>query len=136
MRLKLLRSKIHQATITESDVNYVGSITIDADLLDAAGMFANEVVLVADLRNGSRFETYVIAGERGSGVICINGAAAHLVEVGDQVIIFAHALLKQKDIRDHEAVVVLCNDQNKIDNILHYPSTLETSIEDRNNVAD
>ncbi|MFT5122469.1 MAG: aspartate 1-decarboxylase [Kiritimatiellia bacterium] len=122
MRVKMLRAKIHMATVTEANVNYVGSITIDADLLKATGIRPNEVVLVADIRNGKRFETYVIAGEAGSGIICVNGAAAHLVEVSDQVIIFAHALLKPKHLDDHIATVVLCDEANRITQTLEYPS--------------
>ena len=89
MLLKIMRGKIHRAKVTEAKVDYVGSITIDRELMDAAGLLPGECVLVADLTDGARFETYVFEGEPGSGVICINGAAAHLVQKGDQVIIMA-----------------------------------------------
>jgi aspartate 1-decarboxylase len=99
MFIKTLRAKIHRATITEACVDYVGSITIDRDLLEATGIRPGECVLVADLADGARFETYVMEGEPGSGGICINGAAARLVNVGDKVIIiaFAYATLDEAD---------------------------------------
>mgnify|MGYP003610686297 FL=1 len=90
MYLNILKSKIHRVTVTESCLDYIGSITIDEDLMDAANLIANEKVQIVDNNNGNRFETYVIKGERGSGVICLNGAAAHLVSVGDVVIIMAY----------------------------------------------
>ena len=90
MYLNLVKSKIHRVTITESCLDYIGSITIDQDLMEAANIYPNERVQVVDNNNGSRFETYVIPGERGSGVICVNGAAAHLVNVGDIIIIMAY----------------------------------------------
>lgn len=88
----VLRSKIHKATVTSADLNYIGSITIDEDLIEKSGLCANEKVLVVDNTNGARLETYVMVGERGSGVICINGAAAHLVRVGDEIIIMGFEL--------------------------------------------
>lgn len=92
----LLRSKIHMATVTETELEYVGSITIDADLLDQAGIWPGERVLVSDINNGARFETYVAEGERGSGIIGINGAAARLVDVGDRVIIMAFEITDER----------------------------------------
>ena len=89
MLVNIVKSKIHRVTVTEACLDYIGSITIDEDLMDAANIIANERVQVVDNNNGNRFETYVIKGERGSGVICVNGAAAHLVSVGDVVIIMA-----------------------------------------------
>ena len=124
MQVKMLKAKIHLATITGADVRYIGSITIDRELLQAAGIHPNEVVLVADLQNGQRFETYVIAGEAGSGIICVNGAAAHLVEVGDQAIIFAHSFLKPEEVDEHIATVIVCDEANGIKDTLSYPSTL------------
>lgn len=93
MFIEVVKSKIHRATVTQADLNYVGSITIDEDLMDAANIIANEKVHIVDNNNGERFETYVIKGERGSGVICINGAAARKVQPGDIVIIMSYATM-------------------------------------------
>ncbi len=93
MFLTILKSKIHRVTVTEADLNYIGSITIDHDLMDAAGILPNEKVTVVDNNNGARLETYVIPGQRGSGCICMNGAAAHLIHPGDIIIIMAYALM-------------------------------------------
>lgn len=114
MLVKVLRAKIHRATITESDVDYVGSITIDRDLLDATGLMPGECVLVADLDNGARFETYIFEGEPGSGVICINGAAARLVNVGDRVIVMAFAYLEPDKARELRPEVALVDEKNKL----------------------
>ena len=118
MLLKILRAKIHRATITQAEVDYVGSITIDADLLDASGIVPGECVLVADLTDGARFETYVIEGQRGSGIICINGASARLVDVGDQVIVMAFAYLEPDQARQLDPQVVLVNEKNEFDRML------------------
>ncbi|MHC4294841.1 MAG: aspartate 1-decarboxylase [Planctomycetota bacterium] len=115
MFLKVLRAKIHHATITQAAVDYVGSITIDRDLLDASGIAVGECVLVADLTDGARFETYVFEGERGSGVICINGAAARLVNVGDKVIIMAFAYASPEESEKLKPQVVLVDENNRID---------------------
>jgi aspartate 1-decarboxylase len=120
MFLKLLKGKIHQATVTEADLNYVGSITIDRDLMEAAGLVANEAVMVADVNNGTRHTTYVIPGQPGSGIICINGAAARLVQVGDRVIIFAFAYLTPEEVKDHKARVVIAGDGNTIKEVITY----------------
>lgn len=114
MLLKILRAKIHRATITEACVDYVGSITIDKDFLDASGILPGECVLVADLTDGQRFETYVFEGEAGSGVICVNGAAARLVDVGDKVIIMAYGYAMQEEAEGFRPSVVLVSDDNKI----------------------
>lgn len=106
MRRIMLKSKIHRATITGSDLHYVGSITIDADLLDAADILEHEQVHVLDVDNGARFETYTIAGERGSGVMQVNGAAARLVHSGDTVIVVSYAEYDEQDLRSYEPVVV------------------------------
>ena len=90
MQIEMLKSKIHRATVKQAELDYVGSITIDEDLLDASGILEYEKVQIADVDNGNRFETYAIAGERGSGMICLNGAAAHCVSLGDKVIIAMH----------------------------------------------
>ena len=115
MLLKVLRAKIHCATITRAEVDYVGSITIDRDLLDASGMIPGECVLVADLTDGARFETYVIEGERGSGIICINGAAARLVDVGDKVIIMAFAYATADETEQITPQVVLIDANNRLE---------------------
>lgn len=105
----LLRAKIHKATITEADLNYIGSITIDEDLIEKVDIWPGERVLVVDNTNGSRLETYVIAGERGSGKICMNGAAAHLINPGDEVIIMAFEISE----RPVESKAILVDEQNK-----------------------
>ncbi|WP_142826434.1 aspartate 1-decarboxylase [Planococcus soli] len=116
----MLNSKIHRATVTEADLNYVGSITIDQDLLDAVGMLANEKVHIVNNNNGARFETYIIAGERGSGVICVNGAAARLVQRGDIVIILSYAYVMNENARDHKPTVAIMDANNQIKEIIHY----------------
>ena len=116
----MLGGKIHRATVTEADLNYVGSITIDQDLLDAAGICVNEKVQIVNNNNGARLETYTIPGERGSGVICLNGAAARLVQKGDIVIIMSYVLMSNEEAKNHEPKVVLVKEQNKIRGIIHY----------------
>ncbi|MFB7885713.1 aspartate 1-decarboxylase [Microbacterium sp. NPDC056057] len=106
MRRTLLKSKIHRATVTGSDLNYVGSITIDADLLDLADIVEHEQVHVVDVNNGARFETYAIAGERGTGVMQINGAAARLVHTGDVVIVMSYAQYEREEVLEHQPIVV------------------------------
>ena len=106
MYLNILKSKIHRVTVTESCLDYIGSITIDEDLMDAANLIANEKVQIVDNNNGNRFETYVIKGERGSGVIRLNGAAAHLVSVGDVVIIMAYTWLEAEEARLFKPAVI------------------------------
>ncbi len=109
----IVHAKIHRATVTAADLHYVGSITIDEDLLDAAGIWTFERVQVVDVNNGNRLETYTIAGERGSGTIQLNGAAAHLVNVGDLVIIMAYAQVEEKP-DDFQPTVVFVDEQNQI----------------------
>ena len=116
----MLGGKIHRATVTEADLNYVGSITVDQDLLDAAGILVNEKVAIVNNNNGERFETYTIPGERGSGVVCLNGAAARLVQKGDIVIIMSYVMLSEPEIAAHEPKVVLVDEHNKIRDILSY----------------
>lgn len=116
----MLGGKIHRATVTEADLNYVGSITVDQDLLDAAGILVNEKVAIVNNNNGERFETYTILGERGSGVVCLNGAAARLVQKGDIVIIMSYVMLSEPEIAAHEPKVVLVDEYNKIRDILSY----------------
>ena len=116
----MLNSKIHRATVTEADLNYVGSITIDQDLLDAVGMLPNEKVHVVNNNNGARFETYIIAGARGSGVICVNGAAARLVQRGDVVIILSYVYMMNEEAKTHKPTVALMNQDNSIREMLSY----------------
>ena len=115
MTVQMLKGKIHRATVKQAELNYVGSITVDADLLDAAGIYEYEKVAIVDIENGNRFETYTIAGERGSGMICLNGAAARCVSVGDKVILMAYAQLTPEEGRNGYAPqVVFVDEDNKI----------------------
>jgi len=109
----MMKSKIHRATVTEANLNYVGSITIDEDLMEAADLLENEKVQVVDNNNGARLETYVIPGPRGSGVICLNGAAARLVQPGDTVIIMSYAMMSDEEIKNHKPRVVFVNEANR-----------------------
>ncbi|MEN6389021.1 MAG: aspartate 1-decarboxylase [Syntrophomonas sp.] len=111
----MLKSKIHRATVTEADLNYVGSITIDAALMEAANIVENEKVTIVNNNNGARFETYVIEGARGSGVICLNGAAARLVTKGDIVIILTYALLDAEELKTHQPALVFVNGRNQVE---------------------
>lgn len=113
-----MTSKLHKATVTEANLHYVGSITIDEDLLDAAGMMANEKVQIVNNHNGARLETYIIPGERKSGVICLNGAAARLVQPGDEVIIIAYGMLSEEEAKSHTPKVVVLNKQNQIEKMI------------------
>ena len=115
----LMNSKIHRAQVTQADLNYVGSITIDQDLMDAVGIVANEKVHVVNNNNGARFETYVIAGERASGVICVNGAAARLVQKGDIVIVIAYAYVDANELAAHVPRVAIMGPDNRIRQMLH-----------------
>ncbi|MBB3127700.1 aspartate 1-decarboxylase [Paenibacillus rhizosphaerae] len=109
----MMKSKIHRAIVTEANLNYVGSITIDEDLMEAADLLENEKVQVVDNNNGARLETYVIPGPRGSGVICLNGAAARMVQPGDTVIIISYAVMSDEEIKSHKPTVVFVNESNK-----------------------
>ncbi|HEX9697682.1 MAG TPA: aspartate 1-decarboxylase [Actinomycetota bacterium] len=110
----MLKSKIHRATVTEADVNYVGSITVDEDLMKAADMIEYERVQVVDVANGARLETYVIPGPAGSGVVCLNGAAARLVTPGDKVIVMSYAMLADEEARAMKPTVVFVDEANRI----------------------
>jgi aspartate 1-decarboxylase len=114
MRRTMLKSKIHRGTVTGSDLNYVGSITIDADLLEAADICEHELVHVLDIDNAARFETYTIAGRRGSGELQINGAAARLVHTGDKVIVVSYAEYEEAELEDHRPVVVHVDEENRV----------------------
>jgi len=114
----LMNAKIHRARVTEANLNYVGSITIDEDILDAVGIVANEKVQVVNNNNGARFETYVIPGERGSGVFCLNGAAARLVQKDDIIIVISYALIPQEKIVEHRPKVAIMDENNKIKDLI------------------
>lgn len=120
MNIELLKSKIHRAIVTQAELDYVGSITIDEDLLDAAGILEYEKVAIADIETGARLETYTIAGERGTGIVCLNGAAARCVDVGDKVIIMAYAQLSTEEAKAHRPIVVFVDDQNHAVRVARY----------------
>jgi aspartate 1-decarboxylase len=122
MLIKLLKAKIHRATVTMTDANYHGSITIDRDLMRDSGLLPNEAVIVADCENGNRFETYVIPGARGSGVIGINGAAARLTHVSNHVIIMAFVLARSNEVENHTSRIVLVNEENRTTQIIDQPT--------------
>ena len=115
----MMNGKIHRARVTEANLNYVGSITIDSDILDAVGMVPNEKVQIVNNNNGARFETYIIPGERGSGVVCLNGAAARLVHEGDVVIIISYALIPEEKVAAHKPKVALMDENNRIVEMIH-----------------
>lgn len=129
MLRKLLTAKIHGATITECDPDYVGSVTIDADLLRATGIRPNESVFVLDLDNAARFETYVFQGASGSGIIGINGAAAKLVEVDHRVLILCFGYLEENELDNHVATIVVCDAQNHIADRLHKASVVDKPVD-------
>lgn len=114
MMIEVLKSKIHCVTVTEANLNYMGSITIDEDLMDAAGMIAGEKVQIVDNNNGERFETYIIKGERGSGCICLNGAAARKVQVGDVCIIICYALMDFEEAKTFKPTIIFPKEGNKL----------------------
>lgn len=120
MMLTMLKGKIHRATVKQAEVDYIGSITIDSELMEAAGILEYEKVQVADVNNGKRLETYVIAGGPGSGMICLNGAAAHYVEVGDKVIIMCYAQVDEREAAQMKPRVVFVDDDNKASRITRY----------------
>ena len=114
MVIEVLKSKIHRVRVTQAELNYVGSITIDKDLMDAANIIANEKVQIVNNNNGARFETYVIKGERGSGIVCLNGAAARLVQVGDVIIVISYALMDFEEAKNYEPTLVFPNEHNQV----------------------
>lgn len=120
MEIELLKGKIHRAVVKQAELHYVGSITIDEALLEAAGILEYEKVQIVDVNNGNRFETYTIAGERESGMICLNGAAARQVQVGDEVIIMAYCRLTPEEAKDHQPLVVFVDSQNQISKVTNY----------------
>ena len=127
MTREILKSKIHRAVVTQAELNYVGSITIDESLMEAAGIYEYEKVQIADVDNGARFETYVIAGEAGSGIICLNGAAARMVSAGDKVIIMSYAQMSPEEIKEHPPKVVFVDGENRITSVTHYEKHGELS---------
>ena len=120
MTLEMLKGKIHRATVTQAELDYVGSITVDEELLKAAGILEYEKVQIVDINNGNRFETYTISGEPGSGMICLNGAAARCVSVGDKIIIMAYAQLSGEEAKNHKPSVVFVDEKNSISRITSY----------------
>ena len=126
MTIELLKGKIHRATVVQAELDYVGSITVDEALLEASGILEYEKVQIVDVNNGSRFETYTIAGERGSGMICLNGAAARCAQVGDVVIIMAYALFSEEEARSYRPTVVLVDESNRVKEIrrVEYPGQI------------
>lgn len=120
MTLTMLKGKIHRAVVKQADLNYVGSITIDSELLEASGILEYEMVQIVDVENGNRFETYTIAGEKGSGMICLNGAAARQAAVGDHIIIMAYAQLSEQEAKKHKPYVVFTDEDNRITSISRY----------------
>ena len=120
MILNMLKGKIHRATVVQAALDYVGSITVDEELLEAAGILEYEKVDIVDVNNGQRFETYTIAGERGSGIICLNGAAARCVQTGDKIIIMCYAQMTSEEVKDNPPKVVFVDEENKINKITYY----------------
>ena len=120
MNITMLKGKIHRATVVQAELNYVGSITVDPALMEAAGILEYEKVQIVDVENGSRFETYTIAGEENSGMICLNGAAARQVQVGDPIIIMAYCEMTPEEAKGHRPKVVFVNDDNKVQRISSY----------------
>ena len=120
MNIELLKGKIHRATVVQAELDYVGSITVDEELLEAAGILEYEKVQIVDVNNGSRFETYTIAGKRGSGMICLNGAAARCVSVGDKIILMAYATLTPEEAKTHHPTVVFVDEKNHVERITSY----------------
>ena len=120
MIMTMLKGKIHRATVVQAELDYVGSITIDEALMEASGICEYEQVQIVDINNGQRFETYVIAGERNSGMICLNGAAARMVQVGDKIIIMCYAGMSPEEMAEYALKVVFVDDENKVKRITRY----------------
>ena len=127
MTITMLKAKIHRATVTQAELDYVGSITVDISLLEASGILEYEKVQIVDVNNGLRFETYTIAGERGSGVMCLNGAAARMVQTGDKIILMAYAQVKPEEAKEMKPKVLFVNEKNKIIKITNYEKHGEIS---------
>lgn len=129
MNVTMLKGKIHRAVVKQAELNYVGSITVDPELMEAAGIFEYEYVQIVDVENGNRFETYTIEGEPGSGMICLNGAAARQVQVGDHVIIMCYAQMTPEEAKTHKPKVVFVDEDNKISQVSRYEKHGELSQE-------
>ena len=120
MTITMLKAKIHRATVTQAELDYVGSITVDMDLLEQAGILEYEKVQIVDVNNGSRFETNTIAGERGSGVMCLNGAAARMVQTGDKIILMAYAQVTPEEASELRPTVLFVDEKNKVTKVTNY----------------
>ena len=120
MTITMLKAKIHRATVTQAELDYVGSITVDMDLLEQAGIQEYEKVQIVDVNNGSRFETYTIAGERGSGVMCLNGAEARIVQTGDKIILMAYAQVTPEEASELRPTVLFVDEKNKVTKVTNY----------------
>ena len=120
MTVTMLKGKIHRAVVKQAELNYVGSITVDPELMEAAGIYEYELVQIVDVENGNRFETYTIAGEPGSGMICLNGAAARQVQVGDHVIIMCYCQMTPEEAKEHRPKVVFVDGDNHISRVTSY----------------
>ena len=120
MQITMLKGKIHRAVVQQAELNYVGSITVDPELMEQAGILEYELVQIVDVENGNRFETYTIAGEPGSGMICLNGAAARQAQVGDHVIIRCYCRMTPEEAKDHKPKVVFVDEQNHISRVTNY----------------
>ena len=120
MTITMLKANIHRAIVTQAELDYVGSITVDMDLLEQAGILEYEKVQIVDVNNGSRFETYTIAGERGSGVMCLNGAAARMVQTGDKIILMAYAQVTPEEASELRPTVLFVDEKNKVTKVTNY----------------
>ncbi len=120
MTIQMLKGKIHRAVVVQAELNYVGSITVDPVLMEAAGILEYEKVQIVDVENGSRFETYTIEGERGSGMICLNGAAARMVQTGDHIIIMSYCDMTPEEAEEHQPLVVFVDEKNAVKKVANY----------------
>lgn len=127
MTISMLKAKIHRATVTQAELDYVGSITVDMDLLEQAGIFEYEKVQIVDVNNGSRFETYTIAGERGSGVMCLNGAAARMVQTRDKIILMAYTQVTPEEAKELRPTVLFVDEKNHVTKVTNYEKHGEIS---------
>lgn len=127
MTITMLKAKIHRATVTQAELDYVGSITVDMDLLEQAGIYEYEKVQIVDVNNGARFETYTIAGERGSGVMCLNGAAARMVQTGDKIILMVYAQVTPEEAKELRPTVLFVDEKNKVTKVTNYEKHGEIS---------
>lgn len=127
MTITMLKAKIHRATVTQAELDYVGSITVDMDLLEQAGILEYEKVQIVDVNNGSRFETYTIAGERGSGVMCLNGAAARMVQTGDKIILMAYTDVTPEEAKELRPTVLFVDEKNHVTKVTNYEKHGEIS---------